>query len=65
MIDARELADRLGISTARVRQLAKQGRISGTVGILAGAWMFNNNAHVKEAPRTRRLRLRKERQSSK
>ena len=29
-------------------------------GIIAGSWMFHENACVKEAPRTRRLRLRKE-----
>lgn len=61
MIGTTELAKRLGISTARVRQLAEAGRITGTVGIIAGSWMFHENAHIKEAPRTRRLRLREER----
>lgn len=61
LITTKELADRLGISTARVRQLAIAGRIIGAHKI-GRDWQFTEGARVRLAERTKRMNDRTRRE---
>lgn len=55
MITTKQLAEQLGISDARVRQLAAAGRITGAHQY-GRAWLFTEGARVLDAPQTRKLK---------
>lgn len=57
MLTSKELAEKLGVSDARVRQLAGAGRITGAHQY-GRAWLFTEGARVIDAPRTKVLKER-------
>lgn len=61
MLTAKQLAEQIGVSDARIRQLATAGRITGAHQY-GRAWLFTEGARVLDAPRTKQLKEKARRQ---
>lgn len=58
MLTTEQLAEKLGVSTGRVRQLAGAGRITHAQQF-GKAWAFTEQSRIVQAERTKRLERRK------